>query len=66
MLAERFEAAAGHEPLSGLAPADAAELAAVLRRAERFEDLPGRWQAALLSAERPAADTSPSRCCGGH
>ena len=47
----RFEAAAGGEPLSDLAAGPRKELESVLARAEAFEDLPGKWQAALLQAE---------------
>jgi hypothetical protein len=60
MLRERFAAAAGREPLNDLAPADRRELAALLEDAAELEDLPGRWQAALLAAEGAGA---PSACC---
>ncbi len=61
MLAERFAAAASREPLNDLAETDRAELTALLLRAEDFDELPGRWQAALLAAE---ADAPPPRGCG--
>ncbi|HWT24140.1 MAG TPA: hypothetical protein VN213_11595 [Solirubrobacteraceae bacterium] len=66
-LAARFAAAAAFEPLSDLAPGDRAELAAVLAGTAAFEDLPGRWQAALLTAETRAAGGEPPAggCCGG-
>ena len=62
-LAARFAAAAGGEPLSALSPDRRAELDAVLARATAFEDLPGKWQAALLAAETGAAPSGS--CCGG-
>jgi hypothetical protein len=61
-LHERFAAAAGAEPLSDLPAAARAELAALLERADEFEDLTGKWQAALLSAER--GEPPPHSCCG--
>lgn len=67
MLAERFRAVADRLPLSDLGPADRQELASVLERTGAFEDLPGRWQAALLSAEHPAAaPPAAGGCCAGH
>ncbi len=67
-LAGRFRAAAGHEPLSALPAAAARELAAVLATVTGFEDLPGKWQAALLTAEA-ARSGSPVAggmgCCHG-
>jgi hypothetical protein len=60
-LRERFEAAEVRAPLS---QHQQAELEAVLARAGTVEDLPGKWQAALLAAE---AGTAPaSGCCGNH
>ena len=67
-LRRRFEAASSAEPLSGLAPAARDELAAILDRVERFEDLPGWWQAALLRAEaakRGAPLAAGGGCCSG-
>jgi hypothetical protein len=60
MLRERFAAAAAREPLNDLAPADRRELSRLLETAAELEDLPGRWQAALLAAE---GATAPSSCC---
>ena len=59
----RFDAAAAGAPLNALAPADRHELDALLERVREFEDLPGRWQAALLSAED--GGEPDSACCGG-
>jgi hypothetical protein len=61
MLADRFAAAGAREPLNALAEPDRAELAALLLRVEDFDELPGRWQAALLAAETGA---SPGGGCG--
>ena len=60
MLADRFAAAGAREPLNALAEPDRAELAALLLRVEDFDELPGRWQAALLAAETG----TPSAGCG--
>jgi hypothetical protein len=54
-LAARFAAAAGREPLCALPAGAAAELAALLGEVTELEDLPGKWQAALLTAEGPSA-----------
>jgi hypothetical protein len=59
-LRERFAAAMASEPLSDLAPGDRAELDALLARCAALEELPGRWQAALLAAESGAAAAG---CC---
>jgi hypothetical protein len=63
MLRERFTAAAENEPLNDLAAADRRELDALLERVSRFEDLPGRWQAALLSAEVAQPSSGHRPCC---
>ena len=66
-VADRFRSASVNPPLSDLSPAAGSELAAVLQVAERFEDLPGKWQAALLQAESCLSSApAPRRCCGGH
>jgi hypothetical protein len=68
-LAERFRAAADRSPLCALAAAAEQELATLLERTQGFEDLPGKWQAALLQAEA-GDDEQPAgghgSCCGGH
>ena len=66
-LRRRFELAAAAEPLDALAPAAQAELETLLGRAKDLEDLPGKWQAALLRAEA-ALRGSPhagGSCCAG-
>ena len=50
-LRARVAAAAGTPPLSTAGAAALAELEHELRDAESLEDLPGKWQAAILSAE---------------
>ena len=65
MLVDRFAAAGAREPLNALGEPDRAELAALLLRVEDFDELPGRWQAALLAAETGAS--SGGGCgCGCH
>jgi hypothetical protein len=64
-LAARFHAASAREPLDALPPAAAAELAALLTQVEDFEDLPGKWQAALLAAEGGPGASGVQGChCG--
>ena len=65
MLAERFAAAGTREPLSALCEPDRAELTALLLRVDDFDELPGRWQAALLSAESGVVPSGGCGC-GGH
>jgi hypothetical protein len=52
-------------PLSEISAAQRAELELLLTAAESVEDLPGKWQAAVLEAELRAAGTEPS-ARGGH
>jgi hypothetical protein len=55
-LAERVDAALTRPPLSEISAPARAELLESLATASDLADLPGRWQAAILSAEgaRPA------------
>ncbi len=67
MLAERFRAARVHPPLDGVSAAAERELEHALSQASGLEDLPGKWQAALLAAEAVAAGGAPApahSCCG--
>ncbi len=67
-LRRRFELAAGGDPLDGLSAGHAEELDAILRAVDDFDDLPGKWQAALVRAEAAVAGTpapSSGSCCGG-
>ena len=67
-LAGRIATASAWEPLSALAAPQRAELAAALDRASAFEDLPGKWQAAVLRAEAAreggVRGGPPGGCCG--
>jgi hypothetical protein len=53
-LSERVEAVAGATPLCELSPMQRAELERELATASALEDLPGKWQAAVLEAEGAA------------
>jgi hypothetical protein len=59
-LAERVEAIADLAPLSQLSALQRSELERELAAADALEDLPGKWQAAVLEAEaHSAGHTSP-------
>ena len=66
-LAERIAAVTGVAPIGELSRADRTELEELVGRAEALEDLPGRWQAAVLEAELRAAGDEPAaghgHCC---
>ena len=51
------------EPLVALSELDRAELEAALADARGFDDLPGKWQAAVLEAELRAAGEAPGHHC---
>jgi hypothetical protein len=51
-LTRRVEKLAGYSPLSELDDLQRREFHEALLEAGSFEDLPGKWQAAVLSAER--------------
>jgi hypothetical protein len=61
-LRERVAAAAAAAPLSELSAGDRAELDSEVALATELEDLPGRWQAAVLAAESGAP--AAHGCCG--
>ena len=63
LLRERFAAAADREPLNALGEVDRRELDALLERLDELEELPGRWQAALLSAEAGQESSGHRPCC---
>jgi hypothetical protein len=50
-LSRRVEKVAGCPPLSEMSADQRRELHEALLEAETFEDLPGKWQAAILKAE---------------
>ena len=60
-------AVAAVAPLSEASPAQRAELDELIADAAGLEDLPGKWQAAVLEAELRAAGEAPSGgahgCC---
>jgi len=51
-LSRRVKGVLGFPPLSGMGADQRRELEEALRDAEGFEDLPGKWQAAVLAAEQ--------------
>jgi hypothetical protein len=51
-LNRRVEEALGHPPLSDMGADQRRELEEALLDADGFEDLPGKWQAAVLAAEQ--------------
>jgi hypothetical protein len=51
-LSRRVEKVAGYPPLSELSELQRREFHEVLLDADGFEDLPGKWQAAILEAEQ--------------
>jgi hypothetical protein len=69
-LREHVQSLATVAPLSDISPDQRRELDSVLGGAETVEDLPGKWQAAVLKAELRAAGEEPAgghgHCCGGH
>ena len=65
-VAARVEAASDRPPLSEISAAARAELDELVAAADSLEDLPGKWQAAVLRAEADAGDGAPGGCCGGH
>jgi hypothetical protein len=64
-LAARVGAALERPPLCEVSAAARAELAELVARADELEDLPGKWQAAVLCAEDGNAE-EPRGCCGSH
>ena len=51
-LSRRVEKVVGYPPLSELSELQRREFRWALLRADAFEDLPGRWQAAIVKAEQ--------------
>jgi hypothetical protein len=50
-LSRRVEKVVGYPPLSEIDPAQRREFDEALLDADSFEDLPGKWQAAIVEAE---------------
>ncbi len=64
-LTRRVEEAGGCPPLSELSTHGRRELREALLDAEALEDLPGKWQAAILRAEKgPEPGKGPGCGCG--
>jgi hypothetical protein len=59
-LEERVAAVAALAPLAELSADQLAELDELLAGASELEDLPGKWQAAVLEAELRAAGEEPA------
>ena len=51
-LSRRVKQVVGHPPLSKMSEFQRREFHEALLEAETLEDLPGKWQAAIISAER--------------
>jgi hypothetical protein len=51
-LSRRVERVVGYQPLSELGDLQRREFREALLEAGTFEDLPGKWQAAILEAEQ--------------
>ena len=65
-LSRRVEKVVGHPPLSELGDLQRREFHEALLEAPTFEDLPGKWQAAILEAEpEPAAAARRDRLSDG-
>jgi hypothetical protein len=67
--ADRIAAALMRPPLSEVAADQRAELIELARDATDVDDLPGKWQAAVLEAESEAASpasASPGGCRSCH
>jgi hypothetical protein len=65
-LEERVAAVAALAPLAELSADQLAELDELLGSAGELEDLPGKWQAAVLEAELRATGESPAGGGCGH
>ena len=51
MLSRRVKKVVGYPPLSDMSASQRREFQMALLDADTFEDLPGKWQAAILKAE---------------
>jgi hypothetical protein len=51
-LSRRVESVVGYPPLSEMSERQRREFREALLDADTFEDLPGKWQAAILEAEQ--------------
>jgi hypothetical protein len=55
-LSRRVEKVVGYPPLSELSAGQRREFHEAVLDADTFEDLPGKWQAAVLKSERSRPD----------
>jgi hypothetical protein len=55
-LSRRVEKVVGYPPLSEMSELDRREFHEALLEADTFEELPGKWQAAILKAEENRPD----------
>jgi hypothetical protein len=55
-LSRRVEKVVGYPPLSELGDLQRREFHEALLDADSFEDLPGKWQAAIVAAEQNRSD----------
>lgn len=62
-VASRVAAALDRPPLCEISASARAELDELVAAAESLEDLPGKWQAAVLRAEGVSGE-GPGGCCG--
>ena len=62
LLSRRAEKVVGYSPLAEIGTEQRREFHEALLDADTFEDLPGKWQAAILRAEqnRPSLSVIPS------
>jgi hypothetical protein len=60
---ERVEAAMLRPPLCEIAPSQRAELDELLTEAHALEDLPGKWQAAVVTAEQGGSHEHAGHRC---
>jgi hypothetical protein len=60
-LRRRVEKVVGYPPLSEMSNQQRREFHDALLEADRFEDLPGKWQAAILKAEQSRPEAAPRR-----
>jgi hypothetical protein len=58
-LAARVERSLRYPPLSQMDSRQRGELQAAVAEVQAFEDLPGKWQAAVLEAESHRGDEPP-------
>jgi hypothetical protein len=63
---DRIEAAIARPPLSDVATSQLDELRELAADAAEIDDLPGKWQAAVLEAEQAFESRCSGDACEGH